>query len=101
MSLRSCPAVLVLMISLAAPSAAWAFGFAGCPNLPDYNRALGTLQGMTVCGMTIEQARRVIAAHDGSTIADRQVAPAYQAHHRRDRRPPRHRAAHHRRPAVR
>lgn len=85
----------------ALPVPAWAWGVPGCTNLPEYNRALGALQGMTsACDMSVEEARRVIAAHDGvvapPAVAPPQVKPPEVAsqprvrrrHHRRVR-PPR------------
>ena len=84
---------LVLLLGL-APVPAWAWGVPGCTNLPEYNRALGALQGMTsACDMSVEEARRVIAAHDGvaappPAVAPPQVAPPPRVHrrHRRTRR---------------
>lgn len=95
MSPAKVAAVLVLA-SVAAPAPAQAFGFAGCPNLPAYNRALGTLQGMSTCGMTAEEARRVIAAHDGSIATPRQVEPSSSAYRRPGRKQPRHGHPHYR-----
>lgn len=66
MSVRNGLAALVLAAAGAAPAPAWAWGVPGCTNLPEYNRALGALQGMTsACDMSVEEARRVVAAHDG------------------------------------
>jgi hypothetical protein len=65
-SVRNGLAALVLAAAGAAPAPAWAWGVPGCTNLPEYNRALGALQGMTsACDMSVEEARRVVAAHDG------------------------------------
>jgi hypothetical protein len=75
----------VLAILIGAPSAAWAWGVPGCANLPEYNRAIGALQGMTsACDMSVAEARRVIAAHDGVTagppaVTDPQAAPRLRA----------------------
>lgn len=93
LSVKNSAAGLALVATIAAPVTAWAWGVPGCPNLPAYNRALGTLQGLTTCGMTLEEARRVIAAHDGPGAAEQQVAPAPRAHQRRPLRPRHHRAA--------
>jgi len=100
---KSSAAVLALVTILAAPAPAWAWGVPGCTNLPEYNRALGALQGMTsACDMSVERARQVIAEHDGVPVVQRPVAPppgiqarrhAGRAHH--------HRAARHRRAAER
>lgn len=66
MSVRNGLAALVLAAAGAVPAPAWAWGVPGCTNLPEYNRALGALQGMTsACDMSVEEARRVVAAHDG------------------------------------
>jgi hypothetical protein len=40
-------ALLALVTILAIPAPAQAWGVPGCTNLPEYNRALGALQGMT------------------------------------------------------
>jgi hypothetical protein len=65
-SFRKGFAAVVLAVTAGAPVTAWAWGVPGCTNLPEYNRALGALQGMTsACDMSVEEARRVIAAHDG------------------------------------
>ena len=85
---------LALVLAAAAPTQARAFGFPGCPDLPEYNRALGTLQGLSTCGMTVEEARRVVAAHDGSAATPRQVEPSPPAYRRSGRKPPRHGRAH-------
>jgi hypothetical protein len=94
----------LLFIAVAAvPVGARAWGVPGCVNLPEYNRALGALQGMTsACDMSVEEARRVIAAHDGAAapppataappVAGRQVAPEPQARPRGRRPRARHRA---------
>ena len=86
---------LALMTAM-APVPAWAWGVPGCTNLPEYNRALGALQGMTsACDMSVEEARRVIAAHDGIVAPPPVVAPpraapprrVYRRHHRKRRHP--------------
>ena len=94
MSFRMGLAGLALATMGAAP--AWAWGVPGCTNLPEYNRALGALQGMTsACDMSVEEARRVIAAHDGvvapppaaaPTVAAPTVVPAPRVHRRPHRR---------------
>lgn len=85
-------AAIVLATTLASPASAWAWGVPGCTNLPEYNRALGALQGMTsACDMSVEEARRVVAAHDGvpaaaPAVADPQAAPPQaRRRHRRMR----------------
>lgn len=65
MSLRNRAVVLALAAMVAAPAAARAQGAGGpgCTNLPEYNRALGALQGMTsACDMSVAEACRVLAA---------------------------------------
>jgi hypothetical protein len=89
-SFRNGLAGFALAMMSAAPAPAWAWGVPGCTNLPEYNRALGALQGMTsACDMSVEEARRVVAAHDGVApppAAAPTVAPPPQAHHRHHRR---------------
>lgn len=101
MSFKISAAVAALMTAIAAPAPAWAFGFPGCPNLPEYARALGALQGLSTCGMTVEEARRVVAAHDGLSVAPRQAVPLPQTYHPRHQRPPHHRTVRSRRDAAR
>ncbi len=84
--------VACICAAITAPSAASAFGFPGCPDLPEYNRALGTLQGLTTCGMTIDEARRVVSAHDGPAAADQQATPAPPAQKPRHRKQKKRRA---------
>jgi hypothetical protein len=100
MSFKNSAVVLAMVTAISAPAAAWAWGVPGCANLPEYNRAVGALQGMTsACSMTVEEARRVVAAHDGPA-AVQQNAPEAEArsHHQRL---PYNRAAHSRRDAAR
>ncbi len=88
-----------LAILIAAPGAAWAWGIPGCTNLPEYNRALGALQGMTsACDMSVEEARRVIAAHDGVAAEPPAVAAPQAAPRSRVR--ARHRGRHGHRAAL-
>ncbi|MCJ2088577.1 hypothetical protein MKK88_21725 [Methylobacterium sp. E-005] len=97
MSLRMGLAGVTLALMGAAPAPAWAWGVPGCTNLPEYNRALGALQGMTsACDMSVEEARRVVAAHDGvvappTVAAPPLVAPPPRVHrrHHRNMRPAR------------
>jgi hypothetical protein len=103
-------AAAVLAASIATPATALAWGVPGCTNLPEYNRALGALQGMTsACDMSVEEARRVIAAHDGVALPPAaapqvgpqvapQIAPRAQVRHRHRRVRAHHRAAGLRRP---
>lgn len=92
MSFRKGLAGLALAMMGAVPAPAWAWGVPGCTNLPEYNRALGALQGMTsACDMSVAEARRVVAAHDGvaappPNAAAPLLAPPPRAYHRRHRR---------------
>lgn len=53
----------IVLAGLAAPAPALAWGIPGCVNLPEYDRALGALQGMTsACDMSLERAHRIVAA---------------------------------------
>ncbi|KAB1071687.1 hypothetical protein F6X51_19130 [Methylobacterium planeticum] len=80
-------------MTLTASEPAWAFGFPGCPNLPEYARAVGTLDGLSTCGLTVEEARRIVAAHDGPAVLPQEGTPLPQAHRPRHGRAPHHRAA--------
>lgn len=63
MKFQTSLAVATLVASLAGPASAWAWTSPGCTNLPEYERALGALQGMTsACDMSIEKANRIVAA---------------------------------------
>lgn len=74
---------LALAIAVASPATAFAFGGIGCTDLPEYDRAQGALEGMTgACDMSVEQARRIVAAQDGAAAGAR---PAGSALHRRHR----------------
>ncbi|GJE47758.1 hypothetical protein GOFOIKOB_0783 [Methylobacterium tardum] len=76
MSFRKGFAAVMAAALVGAPGAARAWGVPGCTNLPEYNRALGALQGMTsACDMSVEEARRVIAAHDGVAAPPPNAAP--------------------------
>jgi hypothetical protein len=102
LSFRTCLAAAALATMGGAPTAAWAWGVPGCTNLPEYNRALGALQGMTsACDMSVEEARRIVAAHDGVAVGPPAVAEPAMAPRSRVR--PRHRKlrAHHRPAPVR
>ena len=56
-------AAMMLVAGLAAPSPALAWGVPGCINLPEYERALGALEGMPgACNMSVEEASRIVAA---------------------------------------
>lgn len=95
-------AALALMAIVMAPATAWAWGVPGCTNLPEYNRALGALQGMTsACDMSVERARAVIAEHDGVPMAQPPVASPPRVRARRRPGRTHHKSARHRRPAER
>ncbi|MCJ2141346.1 hypothetical protein [Methylobacterium sp. E-066] len=95
-------AVLALVTLMVAPATAWAWGVPGCTNLPEYNRALGALQGMTsACDMSVERARQVIAEHDGVPVAQPPVAPPRVQARRHAGRAHHHRASRHRHAARR
>ncbi|MET3480936.1 hypothetical protein [Methylobacterium sp. 1973] len=92
MSIRNGLVALVLAAAGIVPASAWAWGVPGCTNLPEYNRALGALQGMTsACDMSVEEARRIVAAHDGvapgppAAAAAPQATPRVAPRHRRAR----------------
>ncbi|MBP28317.1 MULTISPECIES: hypothetical protein [Methylobacterium] len=92
MSIRNGLVALVLAAVGIVPASAWAWGVPGCTNLPEYNRALGALQGMTsACDMSVEEARRIVAAHDGvapgppAAAAEPQAMPRVAPRHRRAR----------------
>ena len=56
-------AFAALVAGLVDPVPAWAWTSPGCTNLPEYERALGALQGMTsACDMSIEKATGIVAA---------------------------------------
>lgn len=53
----------LLAAGAAAPSPALAWGVPGCINLPEYERALGALEGMPgACNMSVEEASRIVAS---------------------------------------
>lgn len=63
MRLKTSLAVSALIAGMVGPAPAWAWTSPGCTNLPEYERALGALQGMTnACDMSIEKANRIVAA---------------------------------------
>lgn len=73
---RAALLALVTTVLLVAPAPVRAWGVPGCTNLPEYNRALGALQGMTsACDMSVARAREVIAEHDGVLVVVPQAAP--------------------------
>jgi len=102
--LAPCVVVLALVttVLLAAPAPARAWGVPGCSNLPEYNRALGALQGMTsACDMSVARAREVIAEHDGVPVVVPQAAPPPRVQVRRHSARPHHRIPRKRRNTAR
>ncbi len=78
--------LLALATGLAVPTIASAqgVGVPGCINLPEINRAMGALQGMTsACDMSVEEARRVIAEYHGTTVAPEPAPPRPRVRHPR------------------
>ncbi|MCJ2095350.1 hypothetical protein MKK67_23025 [Methylobacterium sp. J-072] len=103
-SIRTARAAMLALVTLmVAPATAWAWGVPGCTNLPEYNRALGALQGMTsACDMSVERARQVIAEHDGVPVAQPPVVAPPRVQARRNAgRAHHHRASRHRHAARR
>ena len=87
MSLKEGPIVLALAMMVASPATAWAFGAgAGCADLPEYDRAVGALEGMPgACDMSVEQARRIIAAQNGQADVGQSLVPAPHRRHKHHR----------------
>ena len=72
------PILLAIALSALAPASAFAFGGIGCTDLPEHDRAVGALEGMTgACDMSVEQARRILA-RDGGQPTD--AAPQPRRH---------------------
>lgn len=64
---RASVAITTLVVGSLAPASVLGWGAPGCTNLPEYERALGALQGMTsACDMSVERARRIVAAHNNA-----------------------------------
>ena len=90
MSFKNRAFVLATLTTMAMPAQAWAYGGGGpgCSNLPEYDRAIGALQGLSSCDISIEDARRIVAAHGGQVYEP--AAPAdppvrrYRHHRVRD-----------------
>ena len=79
MQFKNAAVLFALTTSIAAPAPAWAIGGGpGCSDLPEYDRAVGTLQGLSTCDMSVEQARRIVAATQGGSGAPL----AHHRHHR-------------------
>jgi hypothetical protein len=106
-SLRTSLAVPALIAGMVCPAPAWAWTSPGCTNLPEYERALGALQGMTsACDMSMERANRIVAAQgyrpgglfgalsSGPPRPVAEAAPVSSAPQSRAPRP-RHRSMHH------
>lgn len=94
MRIKEATAALTLagLIATCVPSAAMT-GI-GCPDLPEYYRAVGTVQnGEGSCGMTMAEARRILARGnpDQPDAVAQPDAPTPRAHHKRHHR---HRTPH-------
>ena len=78
--------VFAAVVVMAMPAQAWAYGGGGpgCSNLPEYDRAIGTLQGLSVCDMSVEEARRIVGAAQGGQVDEQAVRdqPVRRRHHR-------------------
>lgn len=76
---------VAIVTAMAAPNSAWAYGGGGpgCSNLPEYDRAIGALQGLSSCDISIEDARRIVAAHGGQVYEP--DPPVRRYRHRRVR----------------
>ncbi len=88
MLFRCAARAFALATVIAVPDAAIAQGGGGpgCTNLPEYNRALGALQGMTsACDMSVERACRILAEQGASAAECQQIAPEPRADQRRRR----------------
>ena len=88
MPIKTYAAASALAAIVATPATAWAFaGAGGCSSLPEYYRALGALQGgmASACSMTVDEARRIVAAYDGPAKVYQPVAPAPHNRYRRHR----------------
>ncbi len=63
-TLRARVAAAAFIAGALSPASVLGWGAPGCTNLPEYERALGALQGMTsACDMSVDRARRIVAAH--------------------------------------
>ena len=72
--------LLAVCLSAIAPASAFAFGAIGCTDLPEHDRAVGALEGMTgACDMSVEQARHILARDGGQPDA----VPHPRRRHRR------------------
>ena len=81
MSLKHTVTATALIMTIAAPAPAWAFGAMGCADLPEYYRAVGALEGMPgACDMSVEQARRIVAAQAGPAAQPVAQAPRHHRH---------------------
>ena len=78
---------LCALLGLAVPTApAFAMTGIGCPDLPEYYRAVGTVEnGEGSCGMTMAEAKRILARGENGQgpVAQPAAPPAPRKHHRR------------------
>lgn len=86
-------AVLALAGLIILPAPSFAMTGIGCPDLPEYYRAVGTIEnGPGSCGMTTEEAKRILARGENSQGAAAQpAAPAPRAHRKHHRKATPHR----------
>lgn len=86
MALKRGAFIALFIAAVACPHSVSAMGAgAGCADLPEYYRAVGALEGMPgACDMSVEQARRIVAAEQGGQ--QQSSAPAAPVRHRRHRR---------------
>lgn len=84
---RGATAVLALAGLIAASAPSFAMTGIGCPDLPEHDRAVGTvINGGSACGLTMEEARRILARDAGLAAPGQPAAPTAPAprkHHRR------------------
>lgn len=86
MSLDLKTIVLASTLVVGSSASAWAFGGIGCADLPEYDRAQGALEGMTgACDMSVEQARRIVAAQGQPAVVAEPGQSPQRRHHRHRR----------------
>lgn len=82
---------VVALVGLVGSSApCFAFGAIGCTNLPEHDRAVGTIEnGPYSCGMSTEEAERILA-RDSGRASGQPAAPTTHAPRKHHRRTPPH-----------
>lgn len=76
-------AILAMLGLMASSAPSFAMSGLGCPDLPLYYRAVGTvINGGGACGLTMEQARAILAKENGPSDSVLPPAPATGKHHR-------------------